>query len=439
LGFEVSILGYNLANFFKILKNWEWPIITGSGTNPTVTTNDVQNVTKSSASVGGSITSAGGTPIIEKGICWSLSPKPNLLNHVVKLGSGTAAFSTILQGLAENSKYYFNAYAINASGIGWGEEKSFTANIQVVLPTVTTTSISAITQTTATGGGNVKSDGWASVTARGVCWSTSQNPTTSDTKTTNGTGTGSFTSNLTGLSANTPYYVRAYATNSAGPGYGDQVSFTTSGGGGDGTFTDSRDGHSYPYKTIGTQTWMTENLAWLPSVNPFSVYSYDTPFYYVYGYEGSTVASAKATGNYTTYGVLYNWPAALTACPSGWHLPTDEEWKVLEKNQGMSQSDADAAGWRYSGTIGGKLKEAGTSHWISPNTGATNSSGFTALPGGLSTSEGFTYLGSYTTFWSASESDASLAWGRTLYCYRDGVYRYYGYCYYGFSVRCLQN
>ena len=101
-----------------------------------------------------------------------------------------------------------------------------TVNI-VAEPTVTTIAISNIDKTTAMGGGNVTADGGATVTARGICWSTSQNPTISGSHTTDGTGTGTFTSNMTGLEPNTTYYVRAYATNSAGTAYGDQVSFTT--------------------------------------------------------------------------------------------------------------------------------------------------------------------------------------------------------------------
>ena len=199
------------------------------------------------------------------------------------------------------------------------------------------------------------------------------------------------------------------------------------------------DGKNYSIVKIGIQTWMAENLAYLLAVSPSSEGSNTDSYYYVYGYEGTTVSEAKATANYTTYGVLYNWPAALTACPAGWHLPSDAEWKVLEKNLGMTNSDADASGWRYTGTVGGKLKETGTSHWYSPNTGATNSSGFTALPGGNSYSGGFGSLGFYADFWSASEGGASRAWFRILYYSTDGVTRGGSGRYSGFSVRCLQN
>ncbi len=206
----------------------------------------------------------------------------------------------------------------------------------------------------------------------------------------------------------------------------------------DSIFTDNRDGHEYVYTTIGTQTWMSENLAWLPQVSPSSRESGSLPFYYVHGYNGTNVIDAKTADKYGTYGVLYNWKAALTACPSGWHLPTDEEWKMLEINQGMSLLEADSDMWRYSGVVSGKLKEAGTIHWSSPNTGATNSSGFSALPGGSrSPGEIFDGTGITAGYWTASESTSYGAWLRILINDVDGVFRAGGYSRtYGYSVRC---
>ena len=139
------------------------------------------------------------------------------------------SFSVEANGLKENKKYHYcyefdNGYEKKTV---YGEQRSFTTLQNIELPTVTTTNVSNITQTTATSGGNVTSDGGANVTARGVCWSTSQNPTISNSHTTDGSGTGSFTSNITGLTANTTYYVRAYATNEKGTSYGEQKSFTT--------------------------------------------------------------------------------------------------------------------------------------------------------------------------------------------------------------------
>jgi uncharacterized protein (TIGR02145 family) len=128
---------------------------------------------------------------------------------------------------------------------------------------------------------------------------------------------------------------------------------------------------------------MAENLAWLPAVSPPTEGSKTEPRYYVLEYEGSNVSEAMETDNYSTYGVLYNIIAAQEGCPDGWHLSSDIEWKILEKYLGMRSSDANNTNsWRESGSIGGKLKEVGTEHWLAPNTGADNSSGFTALPGG---------------------------------------------------------
>ena len=230
---------------------------------------------------------------------------------------------------------------------------------------------------------------------------------------------------------------------------------TTSIGIGGCKFTDSRDGNIYTCISIGTQTWMAGNLAWLPVVSPSTASSNTTPYYYVYGYEGSTVASAKATAHYTNYGVLYNWPAAMNGaasstsvpsgvqgiCPAGWHLPSDAEWTVLTDyltsngyGYGGSGSDigksmASPSGWTSFSTLG----------TVGNNQASNNRSGFTALPGGNRYSGGFISLGNYAYFWSASEAGTSHAWYRDLYYGLDGVDRYYSTRSFGVSVRCLQN
>ena len=206
-----------------------------------------------------------------------------------------------------------------------------------------------------------------------------------------------------------------------------------------GTFTDARDGKTYKTVKIGTQTWMAENLAYLPSVVGSDTGSKTASYNYVYGYNGTSVSEAKATSNYQTYGVLYNWPAALNACPSGWHLPTDAEWKTLEMHLGMSQAEADGTGWRGTDE-GGKLKEIGTTHWYSPNTGATNESGFTALPGGTRNSNGnFNYIGGNGGWWSATELGTYFAWYRVMTFNLSNVNRNNYYKEDGFSVRCLRD
>jgi uncharacterized protein (TIGR02145 family) len=204
------------------------------------------------------------------------------------------------------------------------------------------------------------------------------------------------------------------------------------------TFKDSRDQHVYKYVNISKQSWMAENLAWLPAINPPSDNSETEPRYFVYDYEveDGSVDEAKTKTNYTTYGVLYNWVAAKAACPAGWRLPSDEEWKILETFLGMSQSDADDTELRMSGSIGNALKF--TSGWT-VNGNGDNSSGFAALPGGQHYGAGsFKGLGGFTNFWSSSE-EGSNAWIRVLYDYTDGVLRYSVNREGGFSVRCLRN
>jgi len=201
---------------------------TGSGTAPTVTTASITNITETTATGGGNVTAQGSSSVTARGVCYSTSSNPTISDPHTSNGTGTGSFTSNLAGLTANTPYYVRAYATNSAGTSYGNQVGFTTTGSGTAPTVTTASITNITETTATGGGNVTAQGSSSVTARGVCWSTSSNPTTSDSHTTDGSGTGSFTSNITGLTANTPYYVRAYATNSAGTSYGSQVGFTTS-------------------------------------------------------------------------------------------------------------------------------------------------------------------------------------------------------------------
>ena len=219
------------------------------------------------------------------------------------------------------------------------------------------------------------------------------------------------------------------------------VTLNTAYAGWNAAIQDSRDSQIYQYKTIGTQVWMTENLAYLPSVVGPGTGSSSTAYYYVYGYNGTDVATAKATDNYSTYGVLYNWTAAQSACPSGWHLPSDAEWKQLEKSLGMTDAQANSINFRGTHNEGNKLKEAGTVHWNSPNTGATNETGFTALPGGYrAESNIFSILGETGNWWSSTFYNSDNAYYRSMSYVQSGVYRSdEGKNEYGLSVRCVRN
>jgi hypothetical protein len=189
---------------------------------PVLVTTAVTAITGTTAASGGTVTSDGGEPVTSRGLVWGTSPGSTTFSATT--GTGIGAFSTNLSSLNSATTYYVRAFATNSVGTAYGNELSFTT---ASAPTLAATStVTAITSSTATSGGSVTSTGGAALTAVGVCWSTSANPTTANSFTNNGTST-SFSSDMTGLTASTTYYVRAYATNSVGTSYGSQVSFTT--------------------------------------------------------------------------------------------------------------------------------------------------------------------------------------------------------------------
>lgn len=303
------------------------------------------------------------------------------------------------------------------------------------LPTLTTTVVSAITNTTATSGGNITNDGGATVSERGICWSTSNNPTIADNHISNGTGIGSFTNNLTGLAVGTIYYVRAYATNNNGTAYGNQQNFTTTGvsiftpGGGVTDF----EGNNYSTVILGTQEWMAENLKtkryrngeFIPDGTGVGNISGQTEPKYWFMYNDNVT-------NMNEYGLLYTWYTLTDSrhlCPTNWHEPTDDEWTILINYLGGDS------------VAGGKLKEVGFTHWNSPNVGAENSSGFTALASGYrSYGGGFAYLKTAVFFMSTTEQSSLKVWYRTINCDYNWVNRNSGLLKQdGLSVRCVKD
>ncbi len=200
---------------------------------PVLTTRSVGGISSDLAGSGGAITTDGGAAITAKGVCWSINPGPTVANSKTSDGAGPAAFNSTLTGLVPLTTYYVRAYAVNALGTSYGNEVSFTTTALVTpgpgVPIVGTTTTAITGSTTASSGGYVGSDGGSAVTARGVCWSTAQNPTLADSCSSDGgTGLGFFSSTVTGLGGcGVVYYVRAYATNATGTGYGSQGSVST--------------------------------------------------------------------------------------------------------------------------------------------------------------------------------------------------------------------
>ena len=246
---------------------------------------------------------------------------------------------------------------------------------------VTTAPVINITARSILTGGEVISDGGYNILARGVCWSTSPEPAiTVNAFTSDSLGPGSFSSTITGLQKGETYYLRAYALTSEETAYGQEVIFTNFNNSHVGTFNDPRDDKEYEWVRIGDQIWMAENLAYLPSVNSVQeamAGGQNDPKYFVYGYDGNSVSAAKTTEYYSDYGVLYNLPAAMTACPTGWHLPVFEELEVLERTAG-GKIKCYMSGCYYPDAATNLKSEYG---WDNNGQGS-DLYGFSALPGG---------------------------------------------------------
>jgi uncharacterized protein (TIGR02145 family) len=370
---------------------------------------------------------------------------PALSDNNATNGTGTGAYNCPVSGLKAGTIYFTRAFATNSAGTTYGAQKQFKTTGKAALATVSTVKVGDILGTSASGNGNITALGGDSVSIRGVCWNTKKKPTIANSVVIDRSGKLNFVCYAAGLTPVTTYYLRAFATNSSGTAYGEEQQFTTGAATVDGSF--DYKGRTYTYTTIGTQTWMSENLAWLPTISSFTVGSNDKPFYYVYGYEGSNVDSAKATESYKKYGVLYNWKAATTACPTGWHLPGQEEMNIFTDyltNYGygrggygnrIAKSLASTTGWErsiYPGTVG---NEPGTN----------NQSGFNAIPGGqcYSLPVGVsTNIGKGAIFWSATENlrDPVYGFSLVLFYSRDIATPYPNADKKnGFSVRCLKD
>ena len=443
-----------------------------TNTIPTAITHSVSDITANTANCGGSVISDGGATVAGKGVCWSTSPNPTIADSHTVDGSGTGVFTSAMAGLSPNTQYYVRAYATNSVGTGYGNEVMFTTASPIILPSVTTLPVSTITDYAASCGGNVISDGGATVTVRGVCWSTSHNPTIAENHTTDGTGTGNFISNITGLSASTTYYVRAYAINSVGVAYGEEVIFTTAtisqnhSCPGAPTVTDY-DGNVYNTVQIGNQCWMKENLR---------TTHYSNGIIIPLGFPGSGSAKYRNYPNddstlVNTYGYLYNWHAAMNgsgqsnsnpsgvqgACPAGWHIPSKSEWEqLLEYVQNHPQY------WCHNDSNYIAKALASTDGWgvdssevilCGPNEQSynNNTTGFSALPAGFGArnteASETSFIYSYSAvsygirayYQSSTEYAGVLVQGITLWCCFPNVVFENIFKEQLYSVRCLRD
>ena len=439
----------------------------------------VSDITATTATCGGYVADDGGATVTARGVCWSTSQNPTVSDSHTTDGNGTGSFTSNITGLNALTTYYVRAYATNSEGTTYGNQVSFTT--PEALPKVTTSVVSDVTidNTTlsATCGGNVTDIGAYAVTARGVCWGTSTNPTISDSHTTDGSGLGSFTSNITGLTGGT-YYVRAYATNSAGTAYGNQVSFTLptvdAKSCSSAPVATDHEGNMYATVQIGTQCWMRENLR--TTTSPKTGTKLALPARNsagnVYSSLGSKVAHWYMNDSTTYapkgYGLLYNWCAAMDTaspttatatymevptpsningnntsyafnlsdphrgiCPAGWHVPSNQDWNNLKT------------------TISEAGKLAGGNDWESSSNATApgnydyadrNDSKFTALPVGKFNNYNCDRATTYAYFWCSMQMDDPTN-ARCLYMTHSGntsTISYDGVSQ-GMSVRCVKD
>jgi uncharacterized protein (TIGR02145 family) len=409
-----------------------------NGTAPSVVTLKASGETESSAELNGNVTSDGGVTVTQRGFYWSeTDDTPDSGDNKEIVSGTTGSFTKTISGLQPNTTYYFRAFATNSKGTTTGDVLSFKTTQELSLPTVQTNTATGVTASSGTLNGNVTSDGNSTITQRGFYWSeTDNNPDSGDNKEiVNGT-TGTYSKTINSLQANTTYYYCAFATNSEGTATGEVLSFKTfeEQGSETGTFTDPRDGNTYEWVKIGEQVWMAENLAYLPQINQPGEESETEPYYCVYGYTGGDIAAAKATGNYATYGVLYNWPAAMEVCPVGWHLPAKSEWEQLAQfvNGTYGPYEINGAYWFNTAV---HLKA--TQGWDNNGNG-TDDFGFSAFPGGYYGENPpnieFTGVGNSGYWWTDSNYWFMYHFTNTLYGL-VGI----GSKANGYSIRCIKD
>ncbi|MBL7904004.1 MAG: hypothetical protein JNL22_03180 [Bacteroidales bacterium] len=313
------------------------------------------------------------------------------------------------------------------------------------LPVVTTAEVSELTYNSAVSGGEVISQGGSAIISRGVCWSLTSEPTLIDNFTTDGYGYGEFTSFIENLEPNTTYYVRAYATNGVGTSYGQIISIHTYG-----VLVDI-DGNIYKTVIIGSQNWMAENLKTTRYKNGTNIiYPGSDNTSWLYDTTGAFAWYNNDISWKDSYGALYNFCAVKNSsglCPSGWHVPSDEEWTQLTDfiTGGTTTGGSQLKSCRQENSpLGIPCNTNEHPRWdfcyLSFSIYNTNDYSFSALPGGARSPFGdYIGHGNSCVWWTSSYSGTYSAWEREVNCGENGVYLRSNHQGHGFSVRCVEN
>jgi uncharacterized protein (TIGR02145 family) len=433
LGINTIISGFEkYVNYF----------LSFTGLKPTATTQAATSITTSGATLNGTANANDLTTTItfEYGTTTDYGSTITATQSPVS-GHTNTSVTAALTGLNLGTLYHFRVKTVNLLGTVYGLDVTFST--LGAAPTATTQAATNITNTSAILNGTVNANNlsttvtfeYGTTTAYGGTITATQSPVAGNTNT-------NVTSSITGLQGSSTYHYRVKAVNSLGTTTGNDMTLVTTLTGVTGTVTDI-DGNTYQTIGIGYQIWMAENLKTtkyndgtaIPNIAIDATWAAATTG--VYSDYGNTPA------NSTTYGRLYNWYAVdnntatkvasnggKNVCPTGWHVPTDDEWTTLTTYLGGEV------------VAGGKLKETGLTHWITLNSGATNETGFTALPGGDRLLNGkYEYIGLSGVWWTSTENSAvnAWAWDRNMLFSDTNVHRSATYKQDGFSVRCLKD
>jgi len=428
--FVMILLSLNLMCFFGCSKD-EFQA-------PVVKTVEVTDISFTEVKVVGEVVMEGEATVYSRGFCWSDNPTPTILDNISQVGFGLGQFDCSITNLTPDQTYYVTAYASSRIKTVYGEVMSFQTRYSDV-PVLKTNKVTQIINSNVLCGSEIVFQGASEVLVSGIVCASTQNPTITscDFLTKENIRLGNYSSILYGLSQGTTYFIRSYATNERGTSYGNEISFVLNAVNNCPDYVTDGAGRVYNVVSIGKKCWMAENLAYLPDVFPSEQGSVDIPYYYVYDYSGRSVSEAKVTENYQVYGVLYNWKAAVTACPVGWRLPKHSDWVELEA-AADAQYNANSEIWNVFGwrgfDVGRNLKS--TNDWEDGN--GNDYVGFKGLPGGYRFEQGNFYRIGKDGYWWTSDHHLNLGLFRSLNdtSVQSKLFFYPKSA--GFSVRCIK-